>query len=383
MNQVWVKVLSTHTLDDEAKKSSIEAQASKTETASTKPKEKKVETSATSSTLSPTHVSDGQCKRFVIQDVPSAIKARKELGNIKLIKEEIEIIIISELLTYAHHWLYKSEDEKFAKKLVDFYQLDDFVRAKLILELVYEDYKLSTSLTDEPNKSRVENYAATVLTVLEELGDMGVSLKFAAVDLNKIPADTPDSPTPSMNRMLIVSLEEKLKALETRMHQQVAAMAISPPTIHTASSEPITAADESGAVADKPSDSDQPESAQATDDASPKPPQRKTFLRVVPKQFFLSRVKKNVKVDAIKTILDGNDIEEAEVELKSHGDSKYHSFKISIPPKFEEKILNKEIWPKGSRIQKWYYRENNKTKEEKAEDELYDFSVGGTPILVL
>ena len=86
-----------------------------------------------------------------------------------------------------------------------------------------------------------------------------------------------------------------------------------------------------------------------------------TGLRSAPlpnRDFFVYRVHKEDGVDKIKAFLTSKKINVKEVELTSHLNAKFNSFKVTVDIKDADVITNASFWEKGICVRKWFQKVN-------------------------
>ena len=76
----------------------------------------------------------------------------------------------------------------------------------------------------------------------------------------------------------------------------------------------------------------------------------------------------NGNSDKIKTFLVNNNVDVKNIERISHNESRYSSYKITVPVIDFNKPLDEKFWPNGFQCKKWYERKQSYADSNGNED---------------
>ena len=75
--------------------------------------------------------------------------------------------------------------------------------------------------------------------------------------------------------------------------------------------------------------------------------------------YFVYRIEKNVTIQSMQDHLKNNSINFTDLDQVSHPDSKFLSFKLSVPAKEGNKVMNETLWPEGIRVRRFRKPKSN------------------------
>ena len=77
------------------------------------------------------------------------------------------------------------------------------------------------------------------------------------------------------------------------------------------------------------------------------------------RDFFVYRAEKSVTCEIISQHLRSNSINPCKVEVVSHAEAKFKSFKVKVNVSDAQKIMNPDIWPSGIYVRKFFPKQNS------------------------
>ena len=80
------------------------------------------------------------------------------------------------------------------------------------------------------------------------------------------------------------------------------------------------------------------------------------------RDFFLSRIKRDTDVESLQTFIQEKGIKVYDIQIVSHANAKFNSYRVSVDVNDKDKMLVPEIWPQGVCIEKWRNKDTNNSR---------------------
>lgn len=349
------------------------------------------------------------CKNKPRQNEALCAKCKKQSDSAN---NEHENIIVNEVLWYADQHRHAASKDSILKVMVCHFSLEDVNVAKTILVSKFGEHinaERKKSRKDSPNRSEKMKVCEDILGALFDLDDH-ISVTCVALEWKKTLKVSPEEVPDIMLAEKVIQMEARFKVFEDALSELSAKQLLmeenqSKPLLSDvvagrSSNSPVTSVSATERGINVSQGAARPNRArlnstpvvQSTEDNSefslPRSQRRRndrlerqqreqsshvqhyrarrrpivgnavsnSGLRATPmpnRDIFVYRVHKNDNADAMKNWITEKGVSVRDIELKSHDEAKYNSFKISVGVEDVDKLLEPGFWPVGIYVRRW------------------------------